>query len=121
MSIIHRNGKKYRLWSNDTRRYITKPLSHTDMTALLVAEAVERAKVEAAERLRRADAWGTSEVGRGLERDATAWDVEACAICEMHHHAFKARHGAPKHCFTCDGSPDEPQHGPACKAPEVAT
>lgn len=121
MSVIHRNGQKYRVWSNDTRRYITKPLTRAALTALLVAEAVERAKVVIAERFDRADQWGTSEVGRGLERDGTSWDAEACAHCEMHHHAFKARHGAPKHCFTCDGSPDEPQHGLACKAPKVAT
>lgn len=115
--IIHRNGNRYRLWSTHTRRYVTKPLAARAMVAVLLDDAMERARVDIAERLGRADMWGTSRAAIGAERDATTWDDEACAHCAEYHHAFVAReHGRGDSCRTYDGLDGEPQHGPPCKA-----
>lgn len=105
--FVHRNGDRYRLWSTNDDRYITEPLTRDEMVQHLQKRAFDDAVREIAERIARADAQGTSEIGNG-PRDATSWDEEECPVCDRMHHPF-----SKDRC--CDDEPDHPRHGPRCK------
>lgn len=77
-----------------------------EMEQYLRERAFDDAVREITERLARADAQGTSEIG-GEPRDATSWDEEQCRVCDRLHHAFSEGR-------CCDDGADHPRHGPHC-------
>jgi hypothetical protein len=108
---IHRRdtpeGPRYRVWSSIVDAYLCDPLGREGIVEWLRAnEDPDRYPGETDARLARADAQGTSLLGRN--RPMSTWEVERCEGCGGFHHALTDT--------CCDDAADDPCHGPACEA-----
>lgn len=76
-------GLRYRVWNTVVDAYETEPLTREEVIDYLIARDLENLRKEAAERLTRADQWGTSSRVDVLDpRTLTdPWDAERCYTC----------------------------------------
>jgi len=115
-NIIHRKGRRYRVWSTYTDTYITGPMSRGQMTRHLVRCATRefegRILQDTEVRMERASKKGTSSLV-GSPRDGTKWDTERCQ-CGNFHHTFELRASDGK-CSHCGEPEDDTSHKPPCK------
>lgn len=128
---IHRNGDKYRFWSNVCDRYAGEIGSRDELVETLRQDAfavvhlagdairirlpdshIEPTIVEV---LRRLDVNGTSSAREVDKRPTDRWDDERCNRCDNFHHAYEPGSTGKGKCAACGEGKQDKSHKPPCE------
>lgn len=116
--VIHRKGKRYRLWDSFSDRYTTGEMTRKAMVAHLVAIGDQHPRA-IEDRMARADEHGTSSLtshGHPSPRSDKEWEGERCEFCSLFHHGFRASSDGES-CQDCGEPESDKGHLPPCTEP----